>query len=136
MHTICKNELKRWGAKNKEQVREKKKFFSKVDGVKENGRKYATLTILTGNNGKQNQGCILYEHYAVVEELGRFYLTQFVPENGKGLSISKNLYDEMANTDLLNNPAIVGTDGTAIMTGAYGGLHTKFIYFISRLLQW
>ena len=45
------------------------------------GRKDATLTLLTGDNGNQYQGCNIEEHYVVVGE-PFFQFTHFVLEYG------------------------------------------------------
>ena len=49
-----------------------------------------------------------------------FCLTHFVSAKGKGLSTSRNLHDEIANIDLINDLTMVGTDGKVIMTSSNG----------------
>ena len=48
-------------------------------------------------------------------------LTHFSPEDGKGRTIAQKLFDSFSGTELEGKLAIVGTDGTASMTGKHNG---------------
>ena len=66
------------------------------------------------------------EHYTAVGEPGSYYLTHFSPEHGKGRTIAQKLFDSFSGTELEGKFAIVGTDGTASMTGKHNGLQNLF----------
>ena len=64
---------------------------------------------------------IAEEHYVVVGEPEAFYLTHVSPPDGKGRSIAQTIFDKIKDTSLQDNLAAVGSDGTAVMTGAHNG---------------
>ena len=67
----------------------------------------------------------------IVGEPGGLYLTHFCVEDGKGVTVGKAIYKELENTNLQNSLSIVGSDGTAIMTGKYRGSNAT----VEQLLQ-
>ena len=69
-------------------------------------------------DGKSYRRTELEKHYAVVGEPGEFYLTHLTLDYGKGVSIAKPLFSAIENTDLQINITTVGSNGTAVMTGA------------------
>jgi len=73
-------------------------------------------------NDKHYRSVELEEHYTVVGEPGSYYLTHFSPEDGKSRTIAQKLFDSTRGTELEDRLAIVGTDGTACMTGKYNGV--------------
>ena len=81
------------------------------------GRKDATQMIVQGPNSKHNRSVQLEERYTAVSGPGTYYLSHFSPEDGKGRTIAKKLFDLFKDTELELELAIVGTNGTASMTG-------------------
>ena len=59
----------------------------------------------------------LEEHYVIVGEPGEFYLSHVTPETGTGLYIAQSIYKAVKDTELELNLSIIGSDGTATMTG-------------------
>ena len=87
-------------------------------------------------NGKRHINTILEEHYVVISEPEEFYLAHFCPVDGKGKTIAHNLFNVIMDTDLQENLLVVGSDGTAVMTGANKGCIKTLEELLSRLLQW
>ena len=85
------------------------------------GRKDATQTIVQGPNNKHNRSVQLEERYTAVSGPGTDYLSHVSPEDGKGRTIAKKLFDLFKNTELELKLAIVGANGTASMTGKHNG---------------
>ena len=73
--------------------------------------------------------------YTVVGEPGSYYLTHFSPEDGKGRTIAQKLFDSFSGTELEGKLAIVGTDGTASMTGKHNGCIRSLEELLHRPLQ-
>jgi len=93
--------------------------FRFVNAIYFNGHKDATQIVVQGPNDKRYRSVELEEHYTVVGEPGSLYLNHFSPEDGKGRTIVQKLFDSICGTELKDRLAIVGTDGTACMTGKY-----------------
>ena len=74
-------------------------------------------------------------YYTAVGEPGSYYLTH-VSENGKGRTIAQNLFDSTRGTELEDRLAIIGTDGTACITGKYNGCIRHVEELLHRPLQW
>ena len=100
------------------------------------GRKDSTLTTLVADNGKRYQGRVLEEHYVVVGEPGSYYLTHFTPKDSKASSIAEALFENLDGTELKNKLKIVGSDGTATMTGPHGGCIRRLEVLLGRSVQW
>lgn len=98
--------------------------------------KDATQTVLRGPNRKLYRSVQLEEHYTVVGEPGEDYLTHFSPDDGKGRTIAQVLFNSFQGTELYDKLAIVGTDGTASMTGKYNGCIRDLEELLNRSLQW
>ena len=92
-----------------------------VNAIYVNGRKNATLTTVDYSQYKFYSKIEIEEHYIIVEEPVEMYLTHFSVEESKDVTIAKNTYKALGNTDLQNSLSIVGSDGTAIMTGKHHG---------------
>ena len=63
-------------------------------------RKDATQMLAQDPNHKHYRSVQLEEHYNVVGKPGTYYLTHFFPENGKGRTIAKKLFDSFKDTKL------------------------------------
>ena len=57
----------------------------------------------------------------MVGQPGEFYLIHTSPNSGTGLSIATSIYNEIKDTDLADKLNVIGSDGTAAMTGAHNG---------------
>ena len=75
------------------------------------------------------------KYSVVVGEPGEFYLTHVNPENGRGKSIAAAIYDAIRETSLDGKLIVIGSDGTASMTGANRGA-IRCMEMIGRPLQW
>ena len=114
---IDRNKLKRQRAKFREALREvKTNIFKLVDGIYVDGRKDAAQVICSINE-KFYQNVILEEHYVIVGEPGKFYLTNCSPEDGKEATISKCLYNAIKDITLQEKLAVNGCHRTAALTG-------------------
>ena len=80
------------------------------------GRKDATMTMVEVNGNYHHQ-TVIEEHYVIVEEPNGFYLSHVMPEDGSGYKIATLVYSAIKDTALEQKLKIVGTDGTAVMTG-------------------
>ena len=110
--------------------------FRLVDALYFDGKKDITLSAETDGNSKRHINTILEEHYVVVGEPEEFYLAHFSPVNGKGKTIASNLFDIIKNTALQEKLLVVGSDGTAVMTGAHKGCIRTLEELLKRPLQW
>ena len=95
--------------------------FHLVNGIYIDGKKDAMLTIDRDENGKSYRKTIVEDHHVVVGEPGGYYLTHITTTDGKGKSIAESLFQVLANTDLKEKLAVIGTDGTGSMTGPHSG---------------
>ena len=57
------------------------------------------------------------ENYVTVGEPNGFYLSHVMPENGTGYKITTSVYSAIKDSALEQKLKIVGSDGTAVMTG-------------------
>ena len=78
-------------------------------------------------NGKLYQSVQLEEHYTVVGEPGNYYLTHLSP---------KEVHVSIKNTELAEKIKIIGTDGTACMTGKFNGFIRSLEELVNKPLQW
>ena len=76
------------------------------------------------------------EHYVVIGKPGTLYLTHVTPENGKGRVIANAIYQYLKKNSLEDKIYLIGTDGTAAMTGPYNGLKRSLEEQLSKPLQW
>ena len=119
--SVDRSKLRRERGKYREDARmEDDALFLKVDGIYIDGRKDATQ-VMVNKEDKCYRKTIVEEHYVVVGEPGAFYLTHVSPPDGKGRSIAQTIFDKIKDTSLQDNLAAVGSDGTAVMTGAHNG---------------
>jgi len=97
-------------------------FYKFTDRIYIDGRKDATL--LPGHDaqtGKYHK-TELQEHI-VVGEPGACYVTHVSPQDGRGITIANEVYDAIKGTELSDTLKVVGTDGTASMTGNKSWIH-------------
>ena len=95
--------------------------FEIVNAIYVDGRKDVTLTTIETSDSKFHPEGEIEKHYETVGEPGELHLTHFSVEDGKEITVGKAIYKEVKNTDLQKSLLIVGSDGTAIMTGKHHG---------------
>ena len=78
----------------------------------------------------------LEEHYVVVGEPGEFYLSHLTPDTGKGSDVAAAIYKLIESTTLQGNLRVIGSDGTAAMTGCWSGCIARLEEMLGRPLQW
>ena len=71
------------------------------------------------------------EHYTLVGEPGTYYLTHLTTENGTGRAIAEKAYKFLLENEMVDELKVVGTDGTASMTGRFNG----FIRLLEELVK-
>ena len=76
------------------------------------------------------------DHYTMVGQPGEYYLSHFSTEDGKGKTIAQKIFNTIANTELHDKLAMVGTDGTAGMTGRFNGCTRNLEELLNKPLQW
>ena len=134
---IDRSKLRRERERCRNEIRsEEQQNFGMVNAVYLDGRKDATQIVAQGPNEKHYRSVQLEEHYTVVGEPGSYYLTHFSPEDGKGRTIAQKLFDSFSGTELEGKLAVVGTDGTASMTGKHNGCIRSLEELLHRPLQW
>ena len=134
---IDRSKLRRERERCRNEIRsEEQENFGLVNAVYLDGRKDATQIVAQGSIEKHYWSVQLEEHYTVVGEPGSYYLTHFSPEDGKGRTIAQKLFDSFSGTELEGKLAIVGTDGTASMTGKHNGCIRNLEELLHRPLQW
>ena len=90
---------------------------------------------MTESDGKMYMQTDLEEHYVIIET-GEFYLFHVTPETGTGLWIAQSIYKTVKDTELESNLSIIGSDGTATMTGPTRGCTASLEALLQRPLQW
>ena len=119
---IDRNKLRRERERCRQKIQnEEQKNFRFVNAIYFDGCKDATQIVVQGPNDTHYRSIELEEQCTIVGEPGSYYLTHFSHEDGKGRTIAQKLFDSMRGTDLEDRLAIVGTDGTACMTGKFSG---------------
>ena len=83
-------------------------------------RKDATIKS-NRRRGKYYRETVIEGHYVIVGEPHKFYLSHVTPTGETHLEITKVLFQIIEGTQLQNSPAIIRTDGTAVMTGKNAG---------------
>ena len=134
--SVDRSKLRRERGKYREDARmEDDALFLKVDGIYIDGRKDATQ-VMVNKEDKCYRKTIVEEHYVVVGEPGAFYLTHVSPPDGKERSIAQTIFDKIKDTSLQDNLAAVGSDGTAVMTGAHNGAIRNLEELCKKSVQW
>jgi len=111
-------------------------FYKFIDGIYIDGRKDATLlTEHDAQTGKYHK-TELQEHIVVVGEPGACYLTHVFPQDGRGITVANEVYDAIKGTELSHSLNVVGTDGTASITGNKAGFIRCLEEKLGRPLQW
>ena len=119
---IDRSKLGREQMRHREEMRkEEKELFGKVDGIHVDGKKDATI-VLKEVDGKYSRKVEIEKHIVMVGQPGKFYLIHTSPDSGTGLSIAASIYNEIKDTDLADKLNVIGSDGTAAMTGAHNGI--------------
>ena len=99
------------------------------------GKKDATMTMVEVNRDYHRQ-TVIEKHYVIVVEPNGFYLSHVKPEDGTGYKIAKSVYSAMKHIALEQKLKIVGSDGTAVMTGKCKGFIALLETLMGRPLQW
>ena len=107
-----------------------------VNGVYVDGRKDSTLRTIQNENNTYSKETILEEHHVVVGELGGFYFTHLTTADEKGATTAKALKECLDSTDLKEKLVVIGTDGTASMTGQHAGFIRSLELLLKNPLQW
>jgi len=107
------------------------KFLPEINAIYTDGRKDATLV-----QEQSKRKVVTEEHYVVIGEPGTFYLTHVTPENGKGRVIANAIYQYIKDNSMENNIYLIGTDGTAVMTGANNGFIRSLEELLDKPLHW
>ena len=131
---IDRSKLKRECQKYRDKIRKAEGLFEIVDGIYIDGRKEATL-VVTESDGEMYMQTDLEEYYVIVGEIGEFYLSHVTPETGTGLYIAQSIYKAVKDTELESNLCIIGSDGTATMTGPTRGCIASLEALLQRPLQ-
>ena len=133
---IDRSKLRRERERSCTEIREKEqKNFKLVNAIYFDGRKDATQVTTQGPNDKYYKSVQLEDHYTLIGEPGEYYLTHFSPEDDKGRTIAQ-IFNTIVDTELHNKLAVVGTDGTASMTGKYNGCIRSLEKLLNKPLQW
>ena len=138
---IDKNKLRREREKYRNIISEEAIFYKFIDfdGIYIDGRKDATCTLLTEHDtqtSKYYHKTELQEHIVVVGKPGACYLTHVSPQDGRGITIANEVYDAIKGTELSDTLKVVGTAGTASMTGNKAGSIRCLEEKLGRPLQW
>ena len=100
------------------------------------GRKDATQVTMQEPSDKFYSLVQLEDHYTVGGEFGKYYLTHFSTDVGKGRTIARKIFNIIAATKLHDGLAVAGPDGTATMTGKYKDCITILEELLNKPLQW
>ena len=106
-----------------------------MDSIFVDGRKDVTMTVVEVN-GNYHCQTVIEEYYVIVGEPNDFYLSHVMPEDKTGYQIVTSVYFAIKDTALEQKLKIVGSDGTAVMTGKNKGFIASIETLIGRPLQW
>ena len=136
-YVIDRSKLRRKRERSRTEIREKKQEnFKLVNAIYFDGRKDETQVTIQGPNDKYYKSVQLEDHYTLIGEPGEYYLTHFSTEDGKGRTIAQKIFNTIVDTELHNKLAVVGTDGTASMTGKYNGCIWSLEKLLNKPLEW
>ena len=96
-------------------VEEKKVNFLNFDAVYKDRRKDLTFIMKKTDSGKYTSAKL--EHNVIIRQPVKFCLLYFSPENGISHTISRHIHNIISNSDLETELIVIGSDGTAAMTG-------------------
>ena len=99
------------------------------------GHKDATQVTMQGPNDKHYRSIQLEDHYTLVGQPGQYYLSHFSTNDGKGRTIAEKIFETISGTELHHKLAVVGTDGTAVMTGKFNGCIRNLEELLKKPLQ-
>ena len=135
-YTVDRSKLRREKQKYREKIRKKEQeLFELVDSIFVDGRKDATMTMVEVN-GNYHCQTVIEEHYVIVGEPNGFYLSHVMPEDGTEYKTATSVYSAIKDTALEQKLKIVGSDGTAVMTGKSKEFIASLETLIGRPLQW
>ena len=136
-YVIDCSKLRRERERCRAEIRKKEQEnFKLVNAIYFDGRKDATQATMQGPNDKFYRSVQLEDHYTMVGQPGEYYLSHFSTEDGKGGTIAQKIFNTIANTELHDKLTVVGTDGTAAMTGKFNGCIRKLEELLNKPLQW
>ena len=136
-YVIDRSKLRREREQCRAEIRKKEQEnFKLVNAIYFDGRKDATQVTMQGPNDKFYRSVQLEDHYTMVGQPGEYYLSHFSTEDGKGRTIAQKIFNTIANTELHDKLTVVGTDGTAAMTGKFNGCIRKLEELLNKPLQW
>ena len=87
-----------------------------VDSIFVDGRKDATMTMVEVN-GNYHRQTVIEEHYVIAGEPNDFYFSHVMPEDETECKIAASIHSAIKDTALDQKLKIVGSDGTAVITG-------------------
>ena len=90
---------------------------------------------MTESDEKMYMQTDLEEHYVIVGEPGRFYLSHVTPEARTGLYIAQSIYKAVKDTELESNLSIIDSGETATITGPTQGCIVSLEALLQRPLQ-
>ena len=79
---------------------------------------------------------IIGEHYVLVGEPNEFSITHVTPTNETGKQIAQAIYNAFEKIPMNDRLKVIGTDGTATMTGKKSGSIASLETNLERTLQW
>jgi len=133
---VDKNKLRRERERQRKVIqKEEQQTIHLINGFYIDGRKDATL-MTKEINGRYHRHVELEEHYVIVGEPGEFYLSHVAPTSGSGSAIAQSVFNFLKDSLLYDKLAIIGSDGTASMTGAKKGAIRCLEELLQRPLQW
>ena len=135
-YVVDRSKLWRERPKYREEIKNKEQeFIELVDSIFVDGRKDAAMAMVDVN-GNYHRQTVIEEHCVIVGEPNGFYLSHVMPEDGTGYKIATSVYSAIKDTALEQKLKIVGSDGTAVMTGKSKGFIALLETLIGRPLQW
>jgi len=79
---------------------------------------------------------LVEEHIVLVKEPGGCYVEHLSPVSGKAFEISSGIVKFVLSSNSDNTLIAVGSDGTAVNTGAHNGIIRRMEVMLGRPLQW
>ena len=104
-----------------------------IQGLEYDGRKDKTLVYNAASKGNRY---VEEEHFSVLQQPRRHFLTHFTPASGKSVDICEDLTDVVVDNGLQPCLKRIGCDSTNVNTGAEGGVNTLQEQKLDHRLLW
>jgi hypothetical protein len=133
---IDRSKIRRARKQSRDKIQEGVNTGKSIVSIYFDGRKDRT-TVQEQKDSKYYRKTVVEEHITLVAEPDQVYLGHFATDSGTAKNICKGICEFLESNNIDDeNLVAVGCDGTAVNTGANGGVIRLMEVHLSRPLQW